>query len=170
MGGEFTTYGTDVVNFINLEPEQREDPMAKVFPKVTKCTMNKYGPSGTIETFDALCILPLNILNEKIYVFLWFWLVIVCAITGLKLIYRLVAVVMPMFRESILGAKIRHSNPREVQTICRAFSLGDYHILNQLGKHLDTIIFREFMEALYERVESSQKEKNELESQETEMS
>ena len=31
------------------EPEDREDPMARVFPKVTKCTFHKFGPSGTVE-------------------------------------------------------------------------------------------------------------------------
>ena len=50
--------------------------MAKVFPKLTKCTFHKYGPSGTIEIKDGLCVLPLNILNEKIYILLWFWLVV----------------------------------------------------------------------------------------------
>ena len=52
------------------------DPMAKVFPKVTKCSFHKYGPSGTIEIRDGLCVLPLNIINEKIYILLWFWSVI----------------------------------------------------------------------------------------------
>jgi hypothetical protein len=170
LGGEFTTYGIDVVNFINLEPEQREDPMARVFPKVTKCTMHKYGPSGTIETFDALCVLPLNILNEKIYVFLWFWFVILCAITGVKLIYRLVVVVLPKFREIILRSKVRHASLTKIQTICTEFSLGDWFLLNQLGKNLDTLIFRDFIDALYERVIRRQKESNELESQNPEMS
>jgi hypothetical protein len=45
--------------------------MAKVFPKVTKCTFFKYGPSGTVEKKDGLCVLPLNIINEKIYIFIW---------------------------------------------------------------------------------------------------
>ena len=66
--------------------------MARVFPKMTKCTFHKwgqivmkakssvqlyilydlrYGPSGTIVNHDGLCILPINIINEKIYVFLW---------------------------------------------------------------------------------------------------
>lgn len=34
LGYEFTTYGTDVVNFSELEPEDRGDPMHMVFPKV----------------------------------------------------------------------------------------------------------------------------------------
>jgi ABC-type phosphate/phosphonate transport system ATPase subunit len=32
---------------------------------MTKCTFHKFGASGDIETHDALCILPLNIFNEK---------------------------------------------------------------------------------------------------------
>ena len=63
-----------------MEPEFRIDPMARVFPKMTKCTFHKYGASGTIEKHDSLCILPLNIINEKIYIFLFLWLMILVSI------------------------------------------------------------------------------------------
>ena len=33
----------------------------------------RYGASGTIVKIDAMCLLPLNILNDKIYLFLSFW-------------------------------------------------------------------------------------------------
>eukprot|EP00094_Tigriopus_californicus_P012121 TCALIF_11713-PA protein Name:"Similar to inx2 Innexin inx2 (Schistocerca americana)" AED:0.09 eAED:0.09 QI:0/0/0/0.75/1/1/4/0/526 len=95
LGGEFTKYGTDVLAMTELEPEQRTDPMARVFPKVTKCTFHKFGPSGTVEKFDGLCVLPLNIINEKIYVFLWFWFIIVTIITGIHLVYRLIVLFSP---------------------------------------------------------------------------
>lgn len=86
--GEFTEYGTAVLAQTELEPEERVDPMAAVFPKVTKCTFHKFGPSGTVEKFDGLCVLPLNIINEKIYVFLWFWFIIMSVVTGIQIIYR----------------------------------------------------------------------------------
>ena len=73
LGGQFTTYGTDVLAISEQPMENRIDPMAKVFPKVTKCTFHKYGPSGTVENKDGLCVLAQNIINEKIYIFLWFW-------------------------------------------------------------------------------------------------
>ncbi len=84
LGGEFTNYGTDVIRMTELDPAERNDPMARVFPKMTKCTFHKFGPSGTVEKFDGLCVLPLNIINEKIYVFLWFWFIIVTVVTGLQ--------------------------------------------------------------------------------------
>ena len=46
------------------DPEDRLDPMARIFPRVTKCTFKKFGPSGTLQTHDSLCVLPVNIINE----------------------------------------------------------------------------------------------------------
>jgi hypothetical protein len=39
--------------------------MAKVFPKVTKCTFHKYGPSGTVEKKDGLCVLVSILSNSR---------------------------------------------------------------------------------------------------------
>ena len=55
---------------------------------MTKCTFHKFGTSGEIEKHDALCILPLNIFNEKIYIFLWFWMLLLAAFTTLVVVYR----------------------------------------------------------------------------------
>lgn len=82
LDGEFSTYGLRVFDYTGLEPEERPDPMAVVFPKVTKCTFHKYGPSGTVQLHDGLCVLPSNIINEKIYIFVWLWLVALAVVTG----------------------------------------------------------------------------------------
>ena len=87
------TYGSDVFAMTFGDPEGRSDPMNVVFPKVmmvvmlvmvvmtttktvmiiiidqvTKCTFHKYGPSGTVTRHDGLCILALNIINEKVVI------------------------------------------------------------------------------------------------------
>ena len=35
LGGEFTKFGTEVINFPNVAPEDRVDPMSRVFPRVS---------------------------------------------------------------------------------------------------------------------------------------
>ena len=46
LGGEFMRYGIEVVQFLDQDPETRIDPMARVFPRLTKCVFHKYGSSG----------------------------------------------------------------------------------------------------------------------------
>ena len=51
LGGVFMTYGTDVLNWSEAEPEMRTDPMIDVFPRVTKCSFHKVShifPRGSI--------------------------------------------------------------------------------------------------------------------------
>lgn len=100
------------------DPSLRKDPLNSVFPKVAKCTFNKFGPSGTIEKFDGLCILSLNIINEKvdsfyfppaeyflfcqIYVLLWFWFVFLSTVSAIQLIWRILSITSRRTREFIL--------------------------------------------------------------------
>jgi len=154
LGGEFTTYGTDVLAMTELSPEEREDPMARVFPKMTKCTFHKFGPSGTVEKFDGLCVLPLNIINEKIYVFLWFWFIILTVVTGMQVIYRFIVLASSRLREILLKSRSRLSMMYKVESVCRRQGLGDWFLLYQLGKNIDPLIFKEFIGELYKRVEA----------------
>ena len=84
----FSAYGMMVWRITAQDPEQRDDPMNLVFPKVAKCTFTKSGPTGTIQNFDGLCVLPINIINEKIYLFMWFWFIILAIISAIYLVYR----------------------------------------------------------------------------------
>ena len=49
LGGEFSSYGLKVLHFAFLDDEERDDPMVKIFPKVTKCTFHNFGVSGSIQ-------------------------------------------------------------------------------------------------------------------------
>ena len=92
---------------------------------MTKCTFHKFGPSGTVEQFDGLCVLPLNIINEKIYCFLWFWFVIIAVITGVQMIYRLITMFVPALRKTLLRAKARLAPEREVEAVNKRCKLGN---------------------------------------------
>lgn len=156
LEGEFSTYGSDVLRFTEMEPEDRADPMARVFPKVTKCTFHKYGPSGSIQKLDGLCVLPLNIVNEKIYVFLWFWFLFVAVLSGLNLVYRTAVVVMPKFRLLLLRARSRLAPQDEVETITKKCQIGDWFVLYQLGKNIDPLIFKELVSDLAKKLDGKE--------------
>ena len=72
------------------------------FFRLTKCTFHKYGHSGTIEKHDALCLLALNIISEKIYVFVWFWLIILAVLTAGYMIYTIAVIAIPTLRKTML--------------------------------------------------------------------
>ncbi|XP_011705788.1 PREDICTED: innexin inx3-like, partial [Wasmannia auropunctata] len=124
LGGAFLTYGTDVLKFSNMNQDDRTDPMIAVFPRVTKCTFHKFGGSGTIQTIDALCILALNILNEKIYIFLWFWFIILAVFSGLAVLYSMAIVLMPSTRETILKKRFKFGTSATVSTLIRKTQVG----------------------------------------------
>ncbi|KAJ8878185.1 hypothetical protein PR048_022653 [Dryococelus australis] len=156
LDGEFSTYGSDVVRFTEMEPEERGDPMARVFPKVTKCTFHKFGPSGTVQNFDGLCVLPLNIVNEKIYVFLWFWFVVLSIITGLSLLYRIIVCFGSDVRMYLLRARSRLAPHEEIEAIARKCQIGDWFVLYQLGKNIDPLIYKELVSDLVEKLEGKE--------------
>lgn len=86
---------------------------------MTKCTFHKYGPSGTVTRHDGLCILALNIINEKIYVFLWFWFVAVAVFSAMAILYRMIVLMVPSLRTSVIMARTLYqviSNPHKTKT------------------------------------------------------
>lgn len=127
LGGAFFTYGTEVVKFNGMNQENRQDPMIEIFPRVTKCTFHKFGASGTIQKLDALCVLALNILNEKIYIFLWFWFIILAAMSGVALAYSTAVILLPSSREWIIKKRFKFSTPAAVKSLIRKTQVNFSH-------------------------------------------
>merc|ERR1719352_382489 len=121
--------------------------MTRVFPRMTKCTYKKFGPSGTIENRDALCMLPINVVNEKIYVFLWFWLLLLTIITSLFLIFRLAVVFNTPFLRNLIKRKLRHREGAAdvLDDVTHKFQMGDWRLLHLLAHNMNPIVFGEFV-------------------------
>merc|ERR1711997_1280517 len=160
LGGEFTTYGSDVLAMSELPQEDRIDPMASVFPKVTKCTFNKFGPSGTVEKKDGLCILPVNIINEKSFIFIWFWLVFVAVVTGIFLIYRLATFLSKQLRVGLItvhgGRSCRRSDVEAIldsPTLTWTEKLGDCFLLHLICKNLNLLLVNDLIRHLHKAEE-----------------
>lgn len=132
--------------------------MIRIFPRVTKCKFYKYGPSANIETIDALCLLPLNIINEKIYIFLWFWFVFLALLTFLMLIFGLIIIACPSVRVYMLNLRFRMSQLKYLYIIVNKSTIGDWFLLYLLGKNMDSYILKDIVTELAQRYMNKGKE------------
>ncbi|KAK4303063.1 hypothetical protein Pmani_024901 [Petrolisthes manimaculis] len=147
LGYGFLEYGPRVLSHLQDENTPTHYLQDEIFPKVAKCVFHKFGPSGTIMRHDALCVLPLNILNEKIFAFVWYWLILVTVATVLGLMYRL-ATLMPEVRRLLLRGRSRLADGAKVDSISRKCYVGDWFMLYLLAKNMDAFAFKEFIDAL----------------------
>lgn len=154
--------------------------MVFVFPRVTKCIFHKYGASGSIQKHDSLwwafichritfyrltfsphSILPLNIVNEKTYIFIWFWYLILLVMLFGLVIYRLLIIFVPSVRARVLNARNRMV-PREIAvSVSNKVDIGDWWIIYMLGRNLDPIIYKDVLAELAKSISvPSKKNKN----------
>jgi len=154
FGGEFITYGLRVIGMSTEHQENRADPMVFIFPRVTKCTFHKFGPSGTMQKHDSLCVLPLNIVNEKTYIFIWFWYLLLLVALVLMICHR----VLIMYNVTARKNALRYRHYRLItddvaKAVTNKVSVGDWWVLYMLGKNLDPIIYREVVREIAKKAD-----------------
>ncbi|CAH2231976.1 jg4037 [Pararge aegeria aegeria] len=152
LGGAFRNYGAAVAAFTHIPKVPNNfldyelvNPMDQYFPKLTKCWFRSYGPSGSMQHKDRLCVLPLNIVNEKIFVFLWFWLIFLALLSALAVLFRILVISMPPLRTVMIMGQLRFVKRRVISRIVRHFSFGDWFILYLLGKNMNPLIYKDLI-------------------------
>ena len=85
---------------------------------------------------------------QKIYVFLWFWLVLLAIITTYILFYRLTVIFFPNVRLSLLKRRAKFVDKQSIHELLQNTDLGDWFLLMQIGKNVDVINYRDILEQL----------------------
>jgi innexin len=80
-----------------------------IFPLVTKCSVYNYGASGDLQFTENRCILPINAINDKMFILVWvsLWLTLCCSI--LQLVHLLLTTVSSWYRQKV-EPKSQHSS------------------------------------------------------------
>ncbi|KAL5109368.1 Innexin unc-9 [Taenia crassiceps] len=66
--------------------------MTQIFPRVGFCYAEMKILGVRVNGVTAQCALPVNMLNEKLYIFLWWWILVVAVITGIYLLLWIIRI------------------------------------------------------------------------------
>lgn len=120
-----------------------------IFPKLAKCAYKIFGSSGTLQSFDAFCLLPLNILNQKLFIIVWIWYIVQLFVSILNLLYWVIISHSENMRIYILRKKSMNSVSHNLMLrASRSAHLGNFFILNQIAKNTNPMTFVELVSNL----------------------
>ena len=77
-------------------------PQERLFPLLAKCSIHNIGSSGSTQTQDALCLLTVNLINQKVFLVIWLWLALLLATSFLLLGNTFQAAIFPLSRRRVL--------------------------------------------------------------------
>ena len=118
--------------------------------------MTTNGTDPTKVTY--MCILPLNIANEKIFFAFWLLFMLLFSVSILAIVNRIVTVSLQSFRKIAIRKLIemgRFRRPAQMmiedflgREILEPRAIGDWYMLLQVGKNVDGHYFNLFVDEL----------------------
>ncbi|VDO13983.1 unnamed protein product [Brugia timori] len=90
LGPQYTLWGAGILSDIWRGKEWSESGH---FPRVTMCDFH-IRVLGNIHRWTVQCVLMINMFNEKVYIFLWWWFVLVGTLSVLSLLYYVFALML----------------------------------------------------------------------------
>ncbi|CAD5123465.1 DgyrCDS11810 [Dimorphilus gyrociliatus] len=82
MGSNFHMYGFQVLMELSAGRDWTDSHR---FPRVTMCDLD-VRRLGNIHRYTVQCVLPINLFNEKLFLFIWWWIIVLIFIQGVSLI------------------------------------------------------------------------------------
>ena len=164
LNGNFASYGSDCLEFALLpadEAKYERDPFCATFPTVVRCDYEDVGAAGGYQNHDGLCILSQNIINQKVYLILWFWYNLLFCVSSAHLIFRVCTMLIQPLQQFLLEMRCYSRKKKEIKktirTIMAQCYIGDWFVLHQLSKNVNGHFFRAFLEELNNRMATSKK-------------
>jgi hypothetical protein len=106
LGHDFHAYGIDVIQSLWNGDDWTASPR---FPRVTMCDF-LIRRLGNVQRYTVQCVLPINLFNEKIYLFVWFWLVLLAGLTFFTLMQWIVRFAIAKDRHRFISKNLKLMN------------------------------------------------------------
>lgn len=158
LHGKFLKLGLLVESYYNSKI--LSDPI-RMFPVVTICNFRRYGTSGYIEEINALCVLPTNAINGKIFLCLWIWFTVLLILSLCNLIYLFAFMTVPYIRaipEKVSSLIFREVDNESYINLVNISGFGDWFIMSSLSRNIDRGTFLSLTENILSRIHKLQAE------------
>ncbi|CRK98231.1 CLUMA_CG011594, isoform A [Clunio marinus] len=120
-----------------------------IFPTQAKCFYYDFGPSGGAQERDALCFLPQNVINEKIFVFLYIWFAFAFFATLCGLMFTSILMFFKCLRTRSIRGMVDRSFSHQTVVFSRHYrDYGDWFILHLLHMNLSPVLFDDLVSDL----------------------
>ena len=81
--------------------------MCEVFPKMAACKYHRYGMGGREDNRHAICILGLNMINDKVFMLLWLWHCFIVTVGSIRIFTRFSQLISSKVRLLLMRMKLR---------------------------------------------------------------
>jgi len=136
LANQFLSLGPNLLSF-----EMLIEALNVVFPKVVNCSMSYHGVSSNIENISGMCTLPINVINEKIYLVLWVWFTCLAFISTISLVYQSTLLLLPSTRKIDIQIRSRSTPHHQVGRVVDQSTYGDVVLLQLIANNTDAAKF-----------------------------
>lgn len=154
MGSNFHMYGLQVLMELSAGKDWTDSHR---FPRVTMCDFN-IRRLGNVQRYTVQCVLPINLFNEKLFLFVWWWIILVILTQcvsiikwGLRSISK-VDDVRYIRKHLKLGGLVRTSSERseEINKFVKQYLKSDgIFILRLVGSNTNTITVTDLVRSIW---------------------
>ena len=163
LSGMFYSLGFNTITYFLTPMDIRQNmvnPVCQVFPTVTSCQFPTGSLTGTVNIDHALCVLSLNIVNDKIFLFEWCWFFFLLMVAAISCSSRVFTLVLPSLRVAMLRSidiTFGQEEEKMMKRVVGRCKLGDWFLLTLVKKNLDDRQFTSWMKEVDDRINDTSK-------------
>ncbi|GFN89514.1 innexin [Plakobranchus ocellatus] len=153
LGTNFNVYGFEVMDHLARGESWSESPR---FPRITHCFF-KIRQLSNVHDYTVQCVLPINLFNEKIFIFIWFWLVFVATLSSFNFLIWIYTMIFRQHRLRYLKKFLRINDcykseldKKMAVKFCEQYLRQDgIFVLRLVGKNANDVLVSELILQLW---------------------
>uniref|UniRef100_A0A8R1HL30 Innexin n=2 Tax=Caenorhabditis japonica TaxID=281687 RepID=A0A8R1HL30_CAEJA len=142
---DYPMFGAHVLYDLFMGREWRDSGK---FPRVTLCDF-EIRVLGNVHRHTVQCVLVINMLTEKIFIFLWLWLTVLAIVTALNLIFWFVALVSNTCRENFVAKHLDIQSDQISRFVHRFLRADGVFLLQMIASHSGNLMAAKVTEQLW---------------------